>query len=276
MKELQRSSKKAFTLIELLVVIAIIAILAALLLPALAKAKAKASQANCQSDMKQVGLAYLQWVNDHEYNNLPQRTPCVNEGNMYRGAQDWPSAPSGSPFANPSVQRNHAYWQFAFISNELSSAAVLVCPADKNVGGARIKAGGFDADPKDNGLMAPGIRDQACSISVALDAGVSGGGSLNSTFERSPQHILSTDRNIKWNSFNGNCSSGVGFSYEATGRGTAGGGTPATASWTNSIHVGRGNVLSCDGSVQNTSTKDLQALIDEGDDNGSCHFIVPD
>ena len=53
----RRNHAKAFTLIELLVVIAIIAILAALLLPALAKAKARGCRASCQSNLHQQGIA---------------------------------------------------------------------------------------------------------------------------------------------------------------------------------------------------------------------------
>ncbi len=66
---------RAFTLIELLVVIAIIAILAAILFPVFAKAREKARQASCQSNLKQIALGMLMYIQDYD-GRFPFETYC--------------------------------------------------------------------------------------------------------------------------------------------------------------------------------------------------------
>lgn len=85
------TSKRGFTLIELLVVIAIIAILAAILFPVFAKAREKARQSSCASNLKQLGLGFMQYNQDWD-ESMP---PAATVGKNGTGSYPWCQAATG-------------------------------------------------------------------------------------------------------------------------------------------------------------------------------------
>ena len=100
MKPFQR---KGFTLIELLVVIAIIAILAAILFPVFGRARENARRSSCQSNLKQIGLGILQYVQDYD-EKMPLGRTAEAVSNWQYNVQ--PYIKSYQVFACPSNTRN--------------------------------------------------------------------------------------------------------------------------------------------------------------------------
>jgi prepilin-type N-terminal cleavage/methylation domain-containing protein len=137
----------AFTLIELLVVIAIIAILAAMLLPALASAKAKAVQAQCLSNLKQLNLAMVLYCDDNH-----DTTPGMNS---YQYLPNGSPAPDGIWWWYKELDKGYAGVKGPSGTNDV----VFRCPKDR----------GWAPNP---GYLTPLWQVWACDYSSYIFNGV--------------------------------------------------------------------------------------------------------
>ena len=119
----------AFTLVELLTVISIIAILAALLLPVVSRSQLRAKRVWCESNLRQIGIAFHSFAHDHN-SKFPMEV-SMNDG----GSQEF--VQNGYLVNGPFY---FAFRHFQTLSNILVTPKILICPAD-----TRLPAGNFGA-----------------------------------------------------------------------------------------------------------------------------------
>lgn len=128
-------SSKGFTLIELLVVISIISILAAILLPAVARAREQAYKISCASNMKQLGLVFIMFANEHK-GLLPAGSPNAEWG------EPGLSYPTDVNSYYPSrMERNNFIFDMkGLYPDYLTDLSILVCPSALNLPGGKSNA----------------------------------------------------------------------------------------------------------------------------------------
>ena len=141
-----RKMKFGFTLIELLVVIAIIALLAAILFPVFARARENARRSSCQSNLKQISMGLLQYVQDYDETMLS---------------------------SEPGTYTTTSYWWYATLQPYLKSTQVLVCPSAPPfmiAQGAYIGGGIYDPTITTYGINTDNLNDSPISLAEKTGA----------------------------------------------------------------------------------------------------------
>ena len=258
----QPKSGRGFTLIELLVVIAIIAILAALLLPALAAARRKAQRITCVSNLKQIGIAFRIWGDEH-HDKYPQ-TVSYTKGGV---------AESTYSQLHPTIPKYYAgSGAFVALSNTLDTPKLIACPSDStftrgaatNWSQCMGEYGGMAVGlPADVVVWFPGGADLYSSYFVGGDA-----------IDTQPLSIDAGDKNIGDGTPDPENPPSAGqsppaplmFQIGTASDGSDGQGQGTTGidfalwSWSaKNLHAGVGNLLMGDGSAQQETISDLQS-----------------
>jgi prepilin-type processing-associated H-X9-DG protein len=223
-----------------------------MLLPALARAKARAQRINCVNNLKQLGLAYKLFANDN--GGYPQGILFVNGG--------WSENVGLRTLMPDSTQSKGLVNGYCAMSNELSTPKVLMCPSEAD--GGRVLSSSFAPNQASAGVSIPFTNDMNTSYFCGIDAQ---DGLLS-------QLVLSGDHNLGDGNppTTGYLWGGVGTQNQVLGGGT----DPATSGWFNTgntkvgfmdnMHGKQGNIGLADGSVQQFSRSKFQdALKNSGD-----------
>jgi len=222
MKAKRDNRRNGFTLVELMITIVVLVVLAMLMLPGSTGNKAKPERIICTNNLKQIGLAYRQWANDHN-DNFPTEVSLTNGGAM------------------EAVLAGDVAMVFRVLSNQLDAPKILFCPADKH----RIQAATFESIP--NKRSRRDIPFQGNS-NITYFVGLGGN-------EAAFQMFLAGDDN--WLVGGQALNQGVGINGAPVKPGVLSLWTNTPVAWADSRHGKQGNVGLADGSVQGFSSSKL-------------------
>ncbi len=216
-----------FTLIDLLLMIAVLLILGVILIPKISVRTSRSPPRTCTNNLKQVGLAFRIWADDHQY-TFPQALSVTNGGAM------------------EAVMGGNVAAVFQVMSNVINSPKILFCPTDKK----RIQALTFDQASPSTGWHK--------SVSFLGNSNLTYFASLDAK-DTSPEMFLSGDDNF----LVGGNSGGYGGTQVTPGILSLTKNAPLA--WSDIRHERQGNIGLADGSVQGFSSSALRnALANTG------------
>ena len=237
---------------EVCCALAALALLLMVALPALGMSKGRSQRIVCANNLSRIGQATAMWANEHD-GRRPMMVPYWEGGVQLAGNS---VTPVGTPPFVFSPFVNQAWFHYYWLSNEIASCKILVCPSDP----VKRPAVDWGISPQ-GGFLHAANRGNAVSYVVAH------------TYSEADRGLVSADRNLPYTSALATCA----FGFQGLRGLTPGGGVFGWLSLGQGVlHTPEGNLLFKDGSVEQVDSFALARMFSATNwSPGMVHFLVP-